>query len=318
MEKPSIAIMGANSHIAKGLISSFLADGDARLHLFTRNASSTISFLKLLGRKPDACCLVHDGYANFRRETYDLIVNCVGAGTLKKLNGDYSSWFTLTEEFDNLAISYLRDVAPEALYISLSSGSVYGRDCSAPFERGSVNQIPVNGVGVESYYSIARLNAEAKHRSFKGLRIVDLRIFSYFSRFADLSDGYFMSDLLSALLQGRPLLTDKSDFVRDYAGPDELISVIRRCLASGPLNAAFDMLSLSPVSKSELLGFFSSERGLKYEMADSLGQLSATGAKKVYCSSYNKLSEIGYAPQSSSLDIVSREAKLILERESHE
>jgi len=170
--------------------------------------------------------VIHKGYGDFIKYSYDGVINCVGAGILKKGQGKYSDWFMLTEEFDRLAIDYLCRKRPEALYVNFSSGAVYGREFAAPVAKNSINPIRVNRIKIEDYYGIVRLNSEAKHRAFSNLRIVDLRLFSYFSRFMDLNCGYFIAGLLSCIMNKKVFITDSTNIIRDYVHPDDLFSMI--------------------------------------------------------------------------------------------
>lgn len=312
MKRYKIAIFGSTSHIAKGLINNFLLSSGFSLHLYTRSPDKVRSFLGAIGKSTEKGCVIHEDYRDLTTCSYDVVINCVGVGTMNKLQGNYSRYFTVTEEYDNLALGYLRNILPDALYISFSSGAVYGRGHSAPVEENSLNHVKVNHILPEDYYAIARLNAEAKHRAFNNLNIVDLRIFSYFSRFIDLADGYFITDVLNCILNKKTLLTDKANIVRDYVHPDDLFSIIRKCMHVEKINATFDVISAKPVEKRKILDYFSVEYGLKYETSGSANLASATGSKNIYCSRYNKASEIGYKPEFSSMDAIKEESKYIL------
>lgn len=312
MKKANIAILGATSHIAKGLIDNFLRSRDFSLHLYARAPEKVSDFLSSIGRTAGDDCHINGGYDSFSALTYDVVINCIGVGTLNKLQGDYTRYFTVTEEYDNLTIRYLTDTCPDALYISFSSGAVYGRGHSTPVDEDSLNRIAVNRTRPEDYYSIVRLYTEAKHRAFSGLKIVDLRLFSYFSRFIDLTDGYFMTDVMNSILDGQVLLTDSVNIVRDYLHPEDLFTMVIKCLATDKINAALDVFSTCPVEKKEILDFFSEEYGLKYELGQSLVSTGATGSKRVYFSKYDAASRIGYMPEFSSMDAIRSEAKYIL------
>lgn len=282
------------------------------MHLYTRLPYEVHGFLSAIGKPSDNDCVIHESYNDFLKSSYDVVINCIGVGTMNKLRGNYTKYFTVTEEYDNLSIGYLSDIHPDALYISFSSGAVYGREYSAPVEENTRNCIRVNHIAPEDYYAIARLNAETKHRAFKDLRIIDLRIFSYFSRFIDLTDGYFITDVLNCILNKKTLATDNVNIVRDYVHPKDLFSIIRKCMNAGKINAAFDIISAKPVEKKEILDYFSMEYGLKYETTGYAGHASATGSKNIYCSRYNKASGIGYKPEFSSMDAIKEESKLLL------
>lgn len=314
-EKLKIAILGSSSHIAKGLINNFLQSREFSLHLYTRSPDKVRSFLGAIGKAPHKDCVTREDYMDFIKCSYDVVINCVGVGTMNKPGNNYSDYFTVTERYDNLIIEYLLK-NPDTLYISFSSGVVYGRGFSAPVEENTMNSIRVNNVTKEDYYAIARLNSEAKHRSFKILKIVDLRLFSYFSRFIDLTDGYFITEVLDCILNKKTLVTDDVNIVRDYVHPADLSSIIRKCMDAGKINAAFDVTSAKPVEKREILDYFSVKYDLKYEINQSLSHVSATGSKNIYCSKYDNAASIGYKPSFSSMDVIKQESKYIL-KENH-
>ncbi len=306
----NIAILGANSHIAKGLICRFLQEKKNSLYLFTRTAATVQKFLQIIGNSSDNVH-IRTGYDGFEKNSYDVIINCVGAGTPNKLKDNFSNWFTITERFDNIVIAYLHN-NPETCYINFSSGAVYGKNSSAPVEEGTLNSIPVNNIRPEDYYSIVNLNSEAKHRSFKDFKIIDIRIFSYFSRFADLESGYFITEVINHILNSKPLETTDVNIIRDYIHPDDLFTLIRKCIKSGRINTAFDALSARTVDKLQILDYFSREYALKYNIQGGLQIGGPNGSKNIYCSNFDKAENIGYNPEFSSIEAIEQEAKFIL------
>jgi nucleoside-diphosphate-sugar epimerase len=314
MSNRKIAILGSTSHIAKGLISNFLREKSDGLCLYSRSSDKIVNFLGSVGKSPGVNCVVEEGYKNFAGNQHDVIINCVGAGTPKKLQDNYSDWFTVTEEYDNMVIAYLRK-NPDALYVNFSSGAVYGSGLVAPVSEDAGNSIRVNNISSENYYSIVRLNSETKHRSFGDLKIADVRVFAYFSRFIDLGSGYFMTDILNCILNKKVLETNTVNIVRDYVHPEDLFALIQKCMNSGKVNTAFDAISTKPVGKSQILDYFSAKYSLKYKMVDSLNHASPNGMTTVYCSNYNRAASIGYKPVFSSMDTIEQESEYILEKQ---
>ena len=312
MNKKKIAILGATSHIAKGLIKFFLQSDEYYLHLHTRSKEKMTSFLSKIYKAGNENYRVYQGYEEFDKGSYDCIINCVGVGTQNVLQGQYERYFTVTEKFDNMAIEYLLQKSPETLYISFSSGAVYGRSFENPAEKKSVNCIEVNNIESSDYYSIARLNAEAKHRSLKKLNIVDLRIFAYFSRYIDLADGYFITELISCIKENKMFTTNNSNFARDFLHPQDLFLAVKKCIELKKINGVFDISSKNPVEKKEILDYFTEEYNLKVEIGDIKGSVSATGTKNKYYSNYNNNESIGYKAKFSSLDTIIQESKKIL------
>lgn len=316
MNKKTVAILGATSHIAKGLIVNFLREGDYFLHLFSRLQEKVSDFLngEIKEKELLKLCQIHEGYENFSDGVYDVIINCVGAGTKKNFGDDFTRYFDLAEKFDNLIIDYLQIKARNALYISFSSGAIYGKEFKEPADENSVNYLAVNKIGKEDYYAIVRLNAEAKHRAYAELNIVDLRVFSYFSRFIDLEDGYFITELLKAVLQKNNFVTNKQNFVRDYLHPDDLFSAVKKCMKKEKVNGAFDINSAKPVAKKDILNFFAENYGLKIKVKDDFKAQGATGEKNLYYSANNNAAIIGYQAKIDSLENIKQEAKVILSR----
>ena len=308
MKKMNVAIFGAGSHIAKGLIVNFLNSGEVMLHLYTRSPEKALKFIKSLNRKQDKDCVIHSDYKDLFEGTHDVIINCVGIGTISKVK-EYSEYFTVFEEYDNLAIKYLLSGHADTLYVGMSSGAVYGRNLTEPAKENNFNPIPVNDLPPEDYYSIVKIYSEAKHRSYKDLKIIDLRIFAYYSKFIDLKDGYFIAEVLNSVMKNKVFRTDGVNFVRDYLHPDDLFSMVTKCMHAGKLNTAFDVTSSKPVKKMEILDHFSTVYGLKYEIVGSIGRASMTGEKKIYCSNFKNASTVGYVPRYSSLETIMKVSK---------
>jgi nucleoside-diphosphate-sugar epimerase len=253
------------------------------------------------------------GYDNFFDLEYDLVINCIGVGTLRRHRGDFRCYFTVPERFDNLVIEYLKR-KPETIYVSLGSGAIYGRDFSVPAALETRFSVPVNQILPHDYYSISRLYAEAKHRAYSELRICDLRVFSYFSRFQPLDDGYFISDLLRAVIRKQVFRTSPFDFVRDYLHPDDLFAAILQCRNRVFSPVAVDITSREPISKQEILDFFHINYGLRYELAKNAENKSATGEKSFYFSLNHPPAEFSYHPVFSSLETVRSESAKLLRR----
>ena len=186
--KPKIAILGATGNIGKSLTYQFFKRKNFEiLYLFNRNSQKLSEFydeeLFLQTDLDYKTIFVKNNsewidYEFLNDEEYDIIINCVGVGTNPE---NYSDYFTVNEYYDNLILNYLQEhKETETLYISLSSGAIYGdlKNCYA--DKNTTNQIQVNSIEKENYYSIVRLYLESKHRSFKDLNIVDLRLFNFF------------------------------------------------------------------------------------------------------------------------------------------
>lgn len=311
MSKIRICILGANSHIAKGLINNFLQVDYCSLILFTRSSDKTNLFISSLENIELKNITIKEGYEEFYDDYYDVIINCVGVGTSNKLDGKYWKWLTVTEEFDNKVIKYLQTKSSEALYISLSSGVVYGNGSSVPAQKDTCNQINVNHISPESYYSIARLNSETKHRAFSNLNIVDLRLFSYFSRYIDLSDNYLLTEIINNINTNNKFITNNQNIIRDYIHPKDLFTLILKCIEIKNINDVFDVYSAGTVEKFEILEFFKTYYKLDYKIIDKQ-MLSGTGLKNNYYSIFHKAEKIGYKPKFISLNVIEDESRYLI------
>lgn len=305
-----IAILGATSHIAKGLILNFSRSKECKLFLFARSTEKTKDYLRTSGIKGNVSFA---GFNEFRRKEYDFIINCVGIGTPNKVRDNPSLVFGITEEYDNIILAYISKFVKTG-YINFSSGAVYGSSFKEAVGDLSSREILINNISPQEYYGIAKINSEAKHRAQNNLNIVDIRIFAYFSRFIDLSSGYFLTDLISSIKNGSELITNSCDFIRDYLHPSDLFDLIKLTMGKGHFNAAIDAYSRAPVRKFELLDYFSKTYGLRYRIENKLNFICPTGEKNVYCSNSRKAADLGYIPKYSSINTVKEEASFILNK----
>jgi nucleoside-diphosphate-sugar epimerase len=310
MKTIKIAILGATSHIAKGLIYYFNKHKGYHLCLFSRSPQKIRDFLKENSIK-DGFCL--GGYDSFPRRRYNVIINCVGIGSPRKLQENLYSIFQITEKYDNMALDYLKNL-PEVRYVNFSSGAAYGSDFSSQVKDSSRTCISVNNIKPKDYYSISKINSEAKHRAQDKLSIVDIRIFSYFSRFVDLSAGYFLTDLLTSLKQRKIFITNSHDFIRDFISPQDLVDLIRLIINNKPFNGAIDSYSSKCIAKFKLLNYFVKAHSLEYVIDRDLNFNCPTGLKNIYCSKSRKAAKFGYRPKLSSLETVAIESKSLLDK----
>jgi nucleoside-diphosphate-sugar epimerase len=193
----------------------------------------------------------------------------------------------------------------------LSSGAVFGNDFENPISSDRIATYSVNEIRFSDYYGIAKMNSEAKHRSFSELEIVDLRIFGFFSRHISLNSGFFLSDMITCLLNGNIFETNSSNFYRDYVHPSDLFHLIINCVQKRPGNIAVDAYSLMKIGKFELLEHFSKNYGLKYNIREDLLLQSSTGSKSNYYSLDRSASKLGYLPAYDSLSCIIKEFEKI-------
>lgn len=309
-----IAILGATSHIAKGLILNFTKKLECyRLFLFARNPNKVFAFCDAIKFGIDKNKVHSFDHWDQEKEHFDVLLNCVGAGTPEKVKELACGIFKLTEDFDNLCLEYLKR-SPDTIYINMSSGAIYGTSFAEAVTMQSKASISVNDLKVGDFYGLAKLYTEAKHRAMASYNIVDLRVFAYFSRFIDLDGKYLITEILNAILGDRTFETTPIDIVRDYVHPDDLFFLIECCIKQVKINDAFDVYSLAPVSKFELLKHLAAKVGLKYEVEGQVRYVDATGLKNNYYSEYRKAEGIGYMPKYSSVAAIEDQIKVYLKR----
>ncbi|GAB6052325.1 hypothetical protein JCM17960_11450 [Magnetospira thiophila] len=309
---PRIALLGATGHIGKGLVSELAAQWP--LDLYVRDLVKLQHFLDA-ARIPlrRIRCFPVD---RFDESQAEVAVNCTGVGDPARVRDLGRGIFSLTERFDNMLLDW-QEVDPRRLYINMSSGAVYGTEFSHPAAEDSLCALPVNALTPERHYGIAKLHAEAKHRARPDRHIVDLRVFSFFSRFIELRGRFLLADVMMALRDGTELLTRPDEMTRDHVIPTDLsalvVCVIRRWQADeAPVNTALDVHSRAPVGKFALLDRLAAELGLRYRIDGTLDNLAPTGSKSEYFSRRRVSPEWGFAPRYDSVDGVLKEAKSFL------
>jgi nucleoside-diphosphate-sugar epimerase len=294
MAPAPIAILGASSQIARDFAERFYPRNSAELHLFGRTA-------------------VLRPYSQFGLDKYSAILNFVGVGDPARAKEMGAAIFSVTREFDSLALDYVRQ-NPGTRYIFLSSGAVYGHGFSVSVTADSLAHIPVNALQPQDYYGAAKLYAEVLHRSCAE-SIFDIRVFNYISRSMDLSSRFLISDMINAAREGSVFKTSDRPLVRDFLHPTDFCQLVERCLAAPPgANMALDCYSQEPISKEALVHLMATEFGMRYEITAADDIVNATGDKPNYFSRNRRAAALGYTPAYSSHSAIREEVAAILSR----
>lgn len=302
----TIAVLGATSQIAKDFV---LRDLGHELFLFSRRPEEIRAWLD--GRSlPEFPSLP---YAEFRHRRYDAIINFVGSGDPARTAAMGAEIMDITSAFDALVLDYLK-YDSSAQYVFLSSGAVYGSNFLDPVDIGTPAAIPINSMGPQDFYSIAKLHAEAKHRAMRDHAIVDVRIFNYFSRDTDIGKRFFVTDMLRAVRDGVVFETNSQTMHRDFLIPEDFSRLITSILNSSPINAVADAFSRCPVEKFELIDAMSRSFGLQSRIVPAPDIVTATGVKLNYFSRSRRAEIFGYHPQFTSLEGVIGESQALLEK----
>jgi nucleoside-diphosphate-sugar epimerase len=306
--KYKIAILGATSHIAKGLIYNFSKNDNYSLSLFARSPEKAKNFINEYGLSLEKSIYT---FNEFHINEYDAIISCIGIADPAKQKDAGFNLFYLTEQYDNLILDYLAN-NNGTTYINFSSGAVYGTSFTDPVDHGTLSTIDVNNINSKDMYRISKINSESKHRAFNGT-IIDLRIFSYFSRFIDLQSKFLMTELINCIRDKTPFVTDKSDIVRDFVHPHDLFRLIEIAISIKNKNTVYDVYSAKPVKKSEILKLFKNKYNLQIDFSEEAEETSATGKKNQYYSVNHTASTIGYYPKFTSLNSIESETDLLIE-----
>jgi nucleoside-diphosphate-sugar epimerase len=304
----NIALLGATSHIAKNLIIELNKKKTYQLFLFARSIERFTQFKK---ENSEISTLPVYTFQDFNNHHYDVIVNCVGIGDPGNLFDKMDSIFTLTEKFDQLILDYLKNINSQALYISLSSGAAYNSSFDTPVDVSSYSKISINAISPTDYYGIAKVNSEAKHRALQKFNIVDLRIFGFFSRYIGMDSKFLLTQLITCLHSKTNFVTSADNIIRDYVHPKDLTELIELCIQKKVVNEVYDVYSLKPIEKMEILQYFVNAFDLQYQITNNSDISSATGTKLHYYSNNRKAESIGYKPKFSSLDCLIEEYNAI-------
>lgn len=290
-----IAILGSTSQIARDLISFF--DSSTQLYLFCRDRHAMERFISAQNL---SCSYQICEYDEFTGKAYDAVINFVGSGDPAKTASLGAQIFDITQNFDSLAMKYLES-NPECKYIFFSSGAAFGSVYDQALDVRVKAIIDLNNLGRQDWYGVAKLHAECRHRARPDLSIIDLRIFSYFSRLQDINARFLLSDIAKSILNNEILSVSKELIYRDYIHPSDLYGLIILILCGPKLNAAIDCYSKEPVSKLELIDALKTRYGLRVKVSEDSGTINATGSKTNYYSQNRRARLLGYGPKYDSL-----------------
>lgn len=240
------------------------------------------------------------------------IINCVGVGDPAKARDMGAGIFDATARSDASALALL-DRHRDAPYIFLSSGAVYGTGFAEPAGADTPACVPVNCLGPTAFYTVAKLHAEAVHRSMPARRIIDLRIFNYISRALNPNARFLVTDVIRAVRDGTVFETVDEPMMRDFIGPVDLRNLLLACLAApSGFNGPVDAYSRAPIGKAALLALMAARFGLRYRWIERSVAIDATGSKPNYFSTFRVAEQLGFTPRFSSTEAVAAEAAAML------
>jgi nucleoside-diphosphate-sugar epimerase len=287
------AILGATGTIGRSLARKWSADDTDPVVLFARNAQA----LSLEAWPPHISVRHVD---DFSGQDFDLIVNAIGAGDPARITAMGTEALNITHKWDDRILSTMNS---KTWYVFLSSGIIYGGNFDRPAAAGANLDLPVNRLGSISPYLAAKLHAELRHRHSPDRSILDIRIFGYADATMPHDGSSFLADLARAIRRSEGIITSPEDMVRDYAGVEELDALIQCWVQADTPNQSYDLYTLEPVAKHELLELAAARYGLQIHYTSSV-DASPTGNKTVYASAFHAAAAIGYTPRRRAADVV--------------
>lgn len=303
-----IAILGATSMLAADFVSLSLdRDSSSKFTLFARRPEQIVPAMHMRGVTNVPPCLPLD---EFSTASWDAIINFIGVGDPARAAAMGAEILQVTQFWDRRVLDYV-ERNPACRYIFTSSGAAFGGAAADVVGPESAASFEINGLQPSAYYGIAKFYSEATHRAFPDHSIIDVRIFNYLSRFADLTHRFLINEIIGAVRDGRTLKVTAGEMCRDYLGREDLTRLLVACLQAPPgYNGAIDAYSLAPTSKAEILNLFVERFGLTYEVAGNA--FDATGVKSRYFSENREAATLGYLPSATSLETIERVADAVL------
>lgn len=292
-----VAVIGATGHIGRALAVELAPQ--TRLTLYARRPEAASVLAARLRPSPEVRDL-----SELTHHEHDALVNCIGEGDPSSVP-DPAVFDSVTRLADDLTLGYLQRFR-ESRLINISSGAAYCSGFAEPVTGGELRDECTSG----DAYARAKRLSEVRHRESDSA-VIDLRVFGFFSRWIDPRSTYFMADVLRSLRSGDTLLTGTADFIRDYIAPADLAALVLACATAGRRNTAYDVYSLAPVRKSEVLAAFVARFGLTYSSDGVTAETS--GGKYAYYSLDRRAAELGYRPTRTSLEVLEEEADALLD-----
>lgn len=303
----TVAILGANSQIGQDYIQNLLIKSQTDLYMYSRRPDllSIQTPLEYKGRVRSL------GYEDFGFHKYDLIVNFVGASNPNQISAMGHEIFKITNHYDELVVQYLKKFN-NAFYIFISSGAAYGDVFSAgPAEELTQSIFDFNNLKTSQYYGASKYFAEKRHRELTDLKILDLRIFSYFSKGQDLSSALLLSEIIRSIKSGSTLKTNQDNLYRDYIGADDFYNLIECLLSTGGINTSVDSYSLGSIGKMDMLDNFHAKFGLNFSL-EKLNSNTSSSKKYYFSMKRHTLNSLGFSPKFNSLDLILKTSRDML------
>jgi nucleoside-diphosphate-sugar epimerase len=296
-----IAILGAGSYVSRAILPYLLRRSDWEALLYTRAPDHLKDWA--VERHLPAERISIEASDAFGGRPFDVVVNLIGAGDPRLVVRMGDGILALTAEWDERVLQQVKK-RPSTRYIFASSGAAAGGDFDTPRTQGA----PLRQPAGHDHYARAKADAEERHRALGDLSITDLRLYNFYSADMGAELGYLVCSMLQNVLDRSTFVSDEHDIARDYLHPEDLSTAMMAVLRSTPQNGAFDLASLGPVRKFELLRRFDRQFGLKWQIRPS----DCAPNKINYYSEDLSLRALGFEPKFSAMEAVIDQATAFL------
>ncbi len=230
-----------------------------------------------------------------------MLLNFIGGGDPYRVREQGREIFCASLAYDQMLIDYLA-LNNETLYINMSSGAVREIE-EIKFSEGSELNFSAVTMGFDNVdpYTLSKFSLECRHRMLDAFKVVDLRIYGYFSLGFDATSSFFLGDIYRAYATGSALKTTKVEIVRDYVGERDVFNAIS-CIYkhSGFLNRPFELYSMGAVKKSELIN----QLKLNVEYTDERVDYEPAKKRYDYQPKDRSLGRLNYSPSCDSFNLV--------------
>lgn len=294
-----ILILGSNSEIARDIIKLF--DKNYFLFLITHRKKILSEWLK--DNKIKNYKIIN--LSEINKILYlDIILNFVGSGDPKKTSKLKENFIVINNKYDDYCINYLKK-NNNTKYIYFSSGSIFSDLKFKPVTKTS--KVVKKKLQKQVYKKIKYIT-EKKHRSFKNLKIYDLRLFNYFSSTQNINNTFFINLIIKSILKNKIFETSSNNFYRDYIGPNDLFNIIIQFIKMNIPNNVFDIYSKKITNKIEIIDFFKKKYKLKVKYTNN----HKTENIFYYSINYKLSKIINFKPKETSIENIKNQSKKIL------
>jgi hypothetical protein len=281
----NIALLGVTGHVARNLEAFFKEKN--KIYRFSREPiDDAMPANSIYADK----YFIHP-YSDLQYYDFDVIINCVGFGNPADVEKAGIEILSVTNQYDDMCLQYL-EYYPETKYVYISSG------------------VASNPLDTKNLYQLSKVYTEAKHRAMPDFNIIDIRLYSFFTRYSNLNASFFMSQLVKAVRDKTEFVTDESIMWRDYINPYDLYNLVQTCLNQKKFNGYVETYSLSPIEKFEILEYFKDTYNVRIKYLEHHEGFSSANDPCYY--SKGKSSIRGFKPKYDSLSTIIEETEGIL------